>query len=896
MRYSISFLLFLFLFLHSATINAQSTSNQVEINWLDQLPPEHFNGNTFGIPWPKGTVTKNQEFQLHSKGGNTQAIQTWPLAYWSDGSVKWSAIAVAPGKSIPAEIYLTTGTSTLPDHPIKITETTDEFIIHNGNTETIVAKNGFEIIKSIKNNGLTTAQNGHLVLLKQDSAETHGDKPVTTTLFKGSIHKVELEQDGPVRALIKIEGTHVSENNDSLVPFTIRLYFYAGSNNIRIMHTMIYDGDENRDFIRGIGLRFDAPMHQAEQHDRHIRFTGEEGGLFAEAVKGLTGLRRDPGKAIKHAQLEGKATPPVEEFPAQVQKGLPYIPTFGDYTLFQSSPHSFSIKKRADKEHTWLNSAQGNRSNGTGYLGTPAGGMAFGIRNFWQSYPAQLDIRQANTELAQVTMWLWAPDASSMDLRFYHDGLNMDTYEKQWEGLEITYEDYEPGFGRPIGVARTSEMNICSFATPPTRQEIVAYGNSISIPPVLMTNMEHIQNSGVFGQMWNVKKKTPTTATVKKISERLDWLFDYYQLQIKQHNWYGFWDFGDVMHTYDSDRHVWRYDVGGYAWDNSELATDIWLWYYFLHSGRADVFRMAEAMTRHTGEVDVHHLGRFAPLGSRHNVLHWGCSAKQMRISTVANRRFYYFLTADERVGDLMDEQLDAHKALLDVPPLRKRVKFDRSDTTKVAMSFGTDWGAVASAWLTHWERTGDKHSYNRLVNSMKTIAKQPHGFFTGIAMMDVESGKFEIANHDKINVSHLNAVFGLAELCAELIDLFDIPEFEKAWLQYCELYNAPQNEQKKALGDTYKNHVLFQGHSRLTAYAAMKNKNKKLAKRAWNEFTLQNPKKTLSIPLLQKVSVPYSLQPVKETPEISTNYSAQWGLAALQLMRLLEEELPEDF
>ena len=75
-------------------------------------------------------------------------------------------------------------------------------------------------------------------------------------------------------------------------------------------------------------------------------------------------------------------------------------------------------------------------------------------------------------------------------------------------------------------------------------------------------------------------------------------------------------------------------------------------------------FRFAEAMTRHTGEVDVHHLGRFAPLGSRHNVMHWGCSAKQLRISTALNRRYYYFLTADERVGDLMREQIEAARTL----------------------------------------------------------------------------------------------------------------------------------------------------------------------------------------------------------------------------------------
>jgi hypothetical protein len=33
-----------------------------------------------------------------------------------------------------------------------------------------------------------------------------------------------------------------------------------------------------------------------------------------------------------------------------------------------------------------------------------------------------------------------------------------------------------------------------------------------------------------------------------------------------------FLDYGDFMHTYDPDRHTWRYDVGGYAWDNSELS------------------------------------------------------------------------------------------------------------------------------------------------------------------------------------------------------------------------------------------------------------------------------------------------------------------------------------
>jgi hypothetical protein len=86
----------------------------------------------------------------------------------------------------------------------------------------------------------------------------------------------------------------------------------------------------------------------------------------------------------------------------------------------------------------------------------------------------------------------------------------------------------------------------------------------------------------------------------------------------------------------------------------------MWLWYSFLRTGRADIFRMAEAMTRHTGEVDCAHFGKFAGLGSRHNVRHWGDGAKEVRISQSLLRRYLYYLTTDERTGDLMNEVIDA--------------------------------------------------------------------------------------------------------------------------------------------------------------------------------------------------------------------------------------------
>jgi len=85
------------------------------------------------------------------------------------------------------------------------------------------------------------------------------------------------------------------------LPFVVRLYFYRGSDAVRIMHTIIYDADENKDFIRELGIRCQVPLQSTELHNRHVRFSGENSGIFAESVRGLTGLRRDRGKLLpKH--------------------------------------------------------------------------------------------------------------------------------------------------------------------------------------------------------------------------------------------------------------------------------------------------------------------------------------------------------------------------------------------------------------------------------------------------------------------------------------------------------------------------------------------------------------------------------------------------------------------
>lgn len=874
----------------AAAASAPAVPGRATLGWLEGSPAEQ-PGCAFGVPWPRGTVRAGSPFALTTPDGRGVPVQSWPLATWPDGSLKWSGHAIAAGAGRADSLTLVPGkTPAAPEAAVSVRETETAIEVDTGVITCVVPRSGPSLVSSLSRGGREIARRGRLVSLRK-SAPDHN---TPADVLDGVTENVVVEQSGPVRAVVRITGRQRSVSGDkSWLPFTVRLYLHAGGDAIRLMHSFVYDGDEEQDFIAGLGLRFDVPLSDA-LHDRHVRFCGEGDGLFGEAVRGLTGLRRDPGAAVREAQVAGRATPPTTEWAPAVANRIHLIPAWGDYTLTQPNADGFEIRKRTKPGHGWIRAGAGRRAAGLAYLGGPSGGLAFGVRDFWEKHPAQLDIRSAHSDTAEITAWLWSPEAAPMDLRFYHDGMGMDSHPEELEGLNITYEDYEKGFGTPRGIARSHELVFRACAATPAREEFPRLAAALRRPPHLAASPAHLHAAGVFG-VWGLPDRSDPAKA--RIEEQLDFLLAAYLDQIDQRRWYGFWDYGDVMHSYDPDRHEWRYDVGGFAWANSELSPDLWLWYSFLRSGRADVFRLAEAMTRHTGEVDVYHLGRFKGLGTRHNVQHWGCSAKQLRISTVAYRRFYYYLTSDERVGDLMRELVGADEAFLTLDPIRKIRKEPipppRRDAASVG--FGTDWGSLAFAWLTEWERTGDPRVRDKLLAGMRTIGAQPHGFLSAGATFNLDTGEFSVVRDGDISVSHLSAVFGLPELCAELDDLVDVPEFRDAWLQYCVLYNATAEEQRAAVGRDFGKLNLWEAHSRLTAYAAVLKNDPGLAARAWREFSSGRAGYGVRKELRStRVSGPAVLNPVDESFALNTNATSQWGLTAMQMLALVGDRMPE--
>src|SRR5436190_2175067 len=89
----------------------------VDINWLGGMPAPTAIGVSWGVPWPKGAVPKGQAFTLASADGKSLPLQTWPLAYWPDGSLKWSGFATVAGPGTTGPFQLVTGTAVAPEGP-----------------------------------------------------------------------------------------------------------------------------------------------------------------------------------------------------------------------------------------------------------------------------------------------------------------------------------------------------------------------------------------------------------------------------------------------------------------------------------------------------------------------------------------------------------------------------------------------------------------------------------------------------------------------------------------------------------------------------------------------------------------------------------------------------------
>ena len=620
-------------------------------------------------------------------------------------------------------------------------------------------------------------------------------------------------------------------------------------------------------------------------YNRHVKLTGDT-GLFCEAAQFISRQYAEYN-TLYPRQVAGEAIGPEMDGNGREIDMVQDMAIWDSFKIIQDSADHYVIRKRTKPECCWVDAVHGRRSGGAAFVGGTGGGFAAGLRDFWQKYPSALEVDGLSKPQASLKLWLWPPEAGSMDLRHYDTGTH----------TVSSYEGSEELRSTPYGIANTNEIDLYCFGTTPSNEEAMKLVDKLTSPPLLVCHPQYYHAAKVFG-VWSLPDRS--NAVRAWLEDKLETVAGFYQNEIEQRRWYGLWNYGDLMHTYDPVRHSWRYDMGGYAWQNTELAVNMWLWYSFLRTGAPELFKMAAAMTRHTSEVDLYHIGEYAGLGSRHNVVHWGCGCKEPRIGMAGLHRFYYYLTCDERIGDIMDEVKDADDTTVKLDPMRAYFSIEPQDPFPTHARSGPDWAAFCSNWLTRWERYEDGFYRDKLLRGIECLKKMPFRLCSGPTFgYDPRTGNLYYIGDDNYSY-HMVIAFGAAEIWIELAQLLEDEEFQEMLAEFGEFYHLSNAEKSKRTGGKITGQdwswPMFSGS--IAAFAANLKSDPQLALKAWrimlDEQTVSFGRKG---PLaISRVETPGTFAPLSEIPWITTNEASMWSLRMIESLELIGDYLAEAF
>ncbi|MFA9375787.1 MAG: hypothetical protein ACERKZ_03425 [Lachnotalea sp.] len=848
----------------------------------------------FGTMWDKGKVSTSDTFNLNVEG-EVSSLQTRVTAYWPDGSVKWAAHCAdikKDVKTIEVEAYndetskakISNDKMSASDS-IQISEDEQKIVIDTGEMKASFQKKGSNLVEDIIVKGRNTALNGQLICILEERVQEDNCLVKREISYQTKIQDAIIEEQGALKIVIKVTGIHRNESTKrEVLPFIVRFTMYLNKDEIHITHTFLYDGDPQKDFLKGLGISFECPIEGA-MYNRHVKMLGDN-GVFHEAMQLLLSWRPPVEESIYKAQLAGEFLELNRETDKTVFEAIDDMTIWSNYHMLQEHANHYLIKKRTGKkECCYIHSVEGEKAKGVAYVAGENGGIAIGMRNFWEKYPSSLWVDDVEQDTCKVTAWIWSPEVEAMDYRHYDTLGHASAY----------YEGFDEVGATPYGIANTNEIIFKGYIGKIVAdEELEQLSEMIHKPAVLVAKPKYYHDKKAFG-IWSLPSYE--SKVEQWLENQMNLAIEFYKNEVKARGWYGLYNYGDFMHTYDKARHCWRYDMGGYAWQNTELVPTYWLWYAFLRTGREDIYTLAEAMARHCSEVDVYHLGDFKGIGSRHNVIHWGCSCKEPRIAMAGHHRVFYYLTGDHRMEDIFEDVKDGDLSSLTIDPLRFFYDKDKMVYPTHARS-GPDWSSYVANWMTQWEHNQDEYYKNKILTGIEDLKQAPMKLASGSDYeYDPESGHLRYIGEFATGGSHLALCMGAAQIWTELADIIDDEEWTKMIADFGVFYfDTPEERQKKSnhtIGDREFDHGYMAAS--MAAFGAFYYKDKKLAQKVWNSlfdimWTIGDKNGFEPI----KVSDYVNNENMQEISWISTNYTSQWCLNIIVALELIKEFLPD--
>ncbi len=190
------------------------------------LPPFERHGEpvSIGVSCPRGAVQRADRWGLTDQRGRAVPVQTTPLDWWGDGSVRWLLVEFGADvlPDIASQYALAPGDVEPPVGPSLTIEHAGEVVrVLTGVATIEVPTSGAGF--------LSGARVGEASLIRSTAITAEDDRGVR---YGFVIRRATVERGGGLRAAIRLDGDFADPGGQNWLDATVRLNFFAGSGTV----------------------------------------------------------------------------------------------------------------------------------------------------------------------------------------------------------------------------------------------------------------------------------------------------------------------------------------------------------------------------------------------------------------------------------------------------------------------------------------------------------------------------------------------------------------------------------------------------------------------------------------------------------------------------------------
>lgn len=320
---------------------------------------------TLGVPFPRGLVQDVSRLQLQTATGQPVPVQARTLDRWSDGSIRWALIDwLADSASsyvlIPRDAAAVSSATT--PH-VALTQNANVITIDTGTARFTIdpAQPAFPFAK-------VEAQQ-HPAIDPARSAFIIEDQ--NGVIYHPVITGATVEDQGPVRAAVRLRGHMSSAGHEPLCDFVARLECFAGSGTARITLTLANPRPSG---------------HPDGKWD-----LGNQGAIYLRHATLTLALPSSSGDSIIQYSAETSAAPATTRGGSleiyQDSSGGENWKSSNHLNRKHEVPHAF----RGYRVVTAEGSTTGNRATPVVQLGRGEQTLGMTTAYFWQNFPKAID-------------------------------------------------------------------------------------------------------------------------------------------------------------------------------------------------------------------------------------------------------------------------------------------------------------------------------------------------------------------------------------------------------------------------------------------------------------------------------------------------------------------------